>query len=65
MPSVYAQDWSDLINKMLGDLNGPLVDKLLLFNSKSADVPINCDTNCRKNFVCGYKQAGPRPFIPC
>ncbi len=55
MKNVYPQDWADLIERMLGDLNGPLVDKLLLFNAKMADIPINCDLTCRRNFVCGYK----------
>lgn len=50
---------------MLDDLNGTNVDKLLKFNSKSADVTDNCDIECRKSFVCGFKQARSDYFIPC
>jgi hypothetical protein len=63
MKGLYAADWDHLINRMLDDLNGPLVDKLLRFNSKLADVPIACDTNCRRGFVCGYKFYATS--IPC
>ncbi len=63
MENLYAQDWADLIERMLADLNGPLVDKLLKYNIKMADVPINCDLNCRRDFVCGYKFHATQ--IPC
>jgi sphingomyelin phosphodiesterase len=65
LKSLFPQDWSNLIDRMLNDINGPLVDKLYNFYSKSADVQSPCDSNCRRSFVCGYKQARSRPLIPC
>lgn len=56
MNSLYPSDWDDLLNRMLKDLNGPLVDKLYKFSSKSSDVQDSCDLECRKRFVCDYKQ---------
>ena len=58
-------DWANLIDSMLDDLNGTYVDKLRKFNSKSADVADNCDIECRKSFVCDFKQARSDYFIPC
>ena len=66
MTSIYAQDWSNLIDQALADLNGPLVDKMLAFYSKSSDIKnSNCDKVCRKKFLCKFKQARSDYFIPC
>ena len=61
MKNLYPADWDDLLNRMLLDLDGPLVDKFLRFYSKMADIPYNCDKKCRKDFVCGNKFYS-RPF---
>ena len=50
---------------MLNNLNSPLVDNILKFYTKSADVISPCDNNCRKNFLCGFKQARSDSFVPC
>ena len=65
MTGVYPQDWADLLDRMLVDLEGPLVDNLLLFNRKSADVKSDCNQDCRRGFVCDFKQARADSFVPC
>lgn len=65
MKSLYGPDWDDLLNKMLNDLNGPLVDKLWRFNSKLSDAQGNCDLECRKKFVCGFKLDGTYGSVKC
>lgn len=65
MTSLFPQDWSDLIDRMLADINGPLVDKLLKFHTKSSDVKTECDSDCRRAFVCKFKQARPGSLISC
>ena len=65
LTSVYPNDWNNLINYMLNNLNSPLVDNILKFYTKSADVISPCDNNCRKNFLCGFKQARSDSFVPC
>ena len=65
MKSLYPEDWKNLIDEMLNDLNGPLVDKLYRYNVKLADNQPSCDTGCRKSFLCGFKQARSDNFISC
>lgn len=65
LPSLSPEDWDKLINYMLKDLNGPLVDKLYKYHVKSADGQKSCDLNCRRQFVCNFKQARSDRFIPC
>ena len=65
LENLYPQDWGDLLDDMLLDLNGPLVDKLYTFSSGSADGQDTCDLKCRKEFVCKFKQARSDNFISC
>ncbi len=70
MESLYPQDWGNLLDSMLMDLNGSLVEKLYKFYSSSADGLNFCENSkdlmeCRKNFVCTFKQARSDKFIQC
>jgi hypothetical protein len=68
MKSVFPQDWADLLDRILADLNGPLFEKLYQFYWKSsgAEARPKCDdTQCRKEFVCKFKQARPDDLIDC
>jgi hypothetical protein len=65
MTALYPQSWADLLDEMLKNLNSPLVDKLLTYYSKSVDSNSKCDQNCRKEFLCGFKQGRSDSFIPC
>ena len=70
MASLYPQDWGSLLDRMLMDLNGTLVSKLYEFYSSSADGWNFCDSakdqmDCRKSFVCTFKQARSDNFISC
>ena len=65
LTSVYPNDWNNLINYMLNNLNSPLVDNILKFYTKSADVSNICDDSCRKILLCRFKQARSDDFIKC
>ena len=66
MTSLFPQDWADLIEYMLTNLESPLVDALYSYYYKKSDAAPSCDFNCRKAFVCHFKQAQTgSPAIPC
>lgn len=65
LSALNPQNWANLLDEMLKDLNGPLVDKLLKYYTKSVDTNSKCDQNCRKGFVCGFKQGRSDSFVPC
>jgi len=65
LSALYPQNWANLLDEMLNDLNGSLVDKLLKYYTKSVDTNSKCDKICRKEFVCSFKQGRSDSFIPC
>lgn len=65
MTNLFPSDWNNLVNKMLADLNGPLVDKLYKYYTKSSDVADACDETCKRNLLCGFKQARSINYIKC
>lgn len=65
MTSLFPEDWNELINRMLADIDGPLVDKLIAYWTKSAVLDEECDSKCRRDFVCKFKQARSATQIPC
>ena len=65
MSGLYPEDWGKLLEDMLSDLDGGLVEKLYAFYSSSADNYENCDLKCKKAFVCTFKQARSDNFIAC
>lgn len=65
MTNLFPSDWDNLVNTMLNDLNGLLVDKLYTYYTKSSDSGSKCDTDCRKALLCDFKQARSINYIKC
>ena len=65
MSNLFPSDWNNLVDKMLADLNGPLVDKLYKYYTKSSDEASVCDQICRQDLLCGFKQARSLNYIKC
>ena len=65
MKNLFPQDWSELVDLITSNLDGPLANMVYKFYSKSSDAFLECDENCRKSLFCGFKQAKSEYFIPC
>jgi sphingomyelin phosphodiesterase len=65
MKNLLPVEWDYLLNKMLNDVNGTLVDKLYAFYNKKSDSATSCDTECRRSLLCGFKQARSVDYIKC
>jgi hypothetical protein len=66
LQSLFPKDLSQLVDKMIDDLNSPLSEKFLKYYYKSAfKNSTYCDSQCRLNLVCGLKQARYDKFVPC
>lgn len=50
--------WNDLVNEMLANLWGRSANKAIEIYSKSSSAFPKCDDiKCRKELICGFKQA--------
>lgn len=65
LENLFPQDWANLIDSIIKDLNGPLFDKVYKYYSKSSDAQQNCDDKCRIKFICDFKEARSDGNIPC
>jgi sphingomyelin phosphodiesterase len=65
MSSLFPQDWDNLFNQMLSDLDGKLVAKLFKYFWKSSDQRPVCDLSCFKGLICDFKQSRSDNFYPC
>ena len=65
LENLFPQDWNNLLDEMLDNLNGDLSTKMWRFYSKSSDTFPECDLNCRKKLLCSFKQSRSDSFIPC
>jgi len=65
LENLFPQDWSRMIDQALQDLDGPIFNYLFTYFVKSSDISRDCDSDCKVQFLCSFKQARSDNFIPC
>ncbi|CAF0747954.1 unnamed protein product [Brachionus calyciflorus] len=65
LKSLQPSEWNELIERLWNNLEDPLFDKIYKFYSKSYDLAKSCDLNCRKSFICKFRQARSDYSIKC
>ena len=55
--NLLPDQWNNLINQMLNDLNGTLTNKFYKYYQKSSDAAPYCDSICRIDWLLSYKNA--------
>jgi len=65
MTNLFPEDWNNLLNKILNDLDGQLANDIYKYYTKSSDLADKCDTDCKKNLICDFKQARSIDYIKC
>lgn len=65
MDTMYARDWNELVNRLIKNPSDPMADKIYQHFYKSWDGRSVCDSQCKANFLCHFKQARPEYIIPC
>ena len=57
MKNLFPNDWNDLIQRLEKDIDGPLMNLVYQYYTKSYEDGSKCDHNCRQGLVCGFKRA--------
>lgn len=57
MENLFPADWDNLIQRLQNDLDGPLMDSVYTFYTKSYANGTRCDHYCRRGLLCNFKTA--------
>ncbi|CAF1539956.1 unnamed protein product, partial [Didymodactylos carnosus] len=63
MDYLFPNDWNDLINRLLTNIDGDLMGLVYQYYTKSFANGTACDINCRRGLLCDFQTA--RSDIPC
>ena len=55
MKQLFPNDWSDFLDRLQNDIDGPLMELVSKYHRKSSGV--SCDHNCRRALLCTLKSA--------
>lgn len=55
MKNLFPNDWSDLIERLQNNIDGPLMGLVAQYHRKSNTA--TCDHNCRRALLCKLKSA--------
>jgi sphingomyelin phosphodiesterase len=65
LENLFPQDWSNLIDLALKDIDGKMARNLYNYYHKSSDSQEPCTDNCLRKFLCKFKNARSDNFIKC
>ncbi len=55
MKQLFPNDWSDFLDRLQNDIDGPLMQLVSKYHRKSSGA--DCDHNCRRGLLCKLKSA--------
>lgn len=55
MSNLFPADWDNLIKRLEGDIDGPLMGLVYQYHTKSYATGSECDHQCRRGLLCDFK----------
>jgi hypothetical protein len=65
MSSLFPADWNDLVERLKNDRDGPLMDSVYQYYTKSYAKGSDCDHQCRRGLLCNIISAHVADLHAC